>query len=208
MRCISGRLTVKWKNLVSEPVREGTRCSRVDEIRDSYPQTLANWQCIIGVVILPRNTCVRSILPTGSIWYLEGLSLILRKRSFAVRRGAGPDASESGASAKGSFEPLLRFRPVRLGTVTLSRTLFDWTLVDWTDRAMTSSGRNTRLASVPSLAGSRICSISAYIQYSCRGRSILTVFIPESPCKVLIALSTLRTTAGCSTLTSRRDGTA
>lgn len=50
---------------------------------------------------------------------------MLRKRSFAVRRGAGSDASESGASAKGSFEPLLRFRPVRLGTVTLSRTLFD-----------------------------------------------------------------------------------
>ena len=112
----------------------------------------------------PRNTWVRSTLPTGSIWYLEGLSLRLRKRSLAVRREHGWDASDSGASAKGSFEPLLRFRPVRLGTVTLRRTLFDWMLVDWTDRAMASSGRNTRLASMPS-AGFRICIISAFIQH-------------------------------------------
>lgn len=157
---------------------------------------------------IPRNTCVRSTLPTGSIWYLEGLSLILRKRSLAVRRGGGSDASDSGASAKGSFEPLLRFRPVLLGTVTLSRTLFDCMLVDWTDRAIASSGRNTRLASVPSWAGFRICIVLAYIQYSHRGATILTVFIPASPCKVSIALSTLRTTAGCSTLTRRRGGTA
>jgi hypothetical protein len=158
-------------------------------------------------VSLPRNTCVRSTLPTGSIWYLEGLSLKLRNRSLAVRRGGGLDASDSGASRKGSFEPLLRFRPVRLGTVTLRRTLFDWMLVDWTDRAMASSGRNTRLASMPS-AGFRICIISACIQHSLKQTSALTVFIPGSPCKVSIALSTLRTTAGCSTLTRRRDGTA
>jgi hypothetical protein len=158
-------------------------------------------------VSLPRNTCVRSTLPTGSIWYLEGLSLKLRNRSLAVRRGGGLDASDSGVSRKGSFEPLLRFRPVRLGTVTLRRTLFDWMLVDWTDRAMASSGRNTRLASMPS-AGFRICIISACIQHSLKQTSALTVFIPGSPCKVSIALSTLRTTAGCSTLTRRRDGTA
>lgn len=78
----------------------------------------------------PRNTWVRSTLPTGAIVYFEGLSRRLRSTSFAVRRRSCPEASCDSGPVKGSSEPLLRFLPVRFGTVTLSKTLFDGTLVE------------------------------------------------------------------------------
>ena len=72
--------------------------------------------------------------------YEEALSRRLRSKSFAGRRLGGSEVS----SVKGSSEPLLRFRPVRLGTVTLSNTLFDCELDDCIGRAMASSGRSIR----------------------------------------------------------------
>lgn len=59
------RLTIKRKNLLTEPIGEGAGSGRVNKIR--HP-----WHIQRGPAPadnnLPRNTCVRSTLPTASIW--------------------------------------------------------------------------------------------------------------------------------------------
>lgn len=104
----------------------------------------------------PRKTCVLSILPTASTSYVNGLSSKRRMISLALRRPVEA-ADESGdESTKGSLVPFLRLRPVRLGTVTFRRTLFEGQLVDGIDRDIASSGRSDKFTETSDLADLRI----------------------------------------------------
>src|SRR5947209_8159894 len=91
-------------------------------------------------------------MPRSSILYRAELSRKLRKTTVGFtnsssRRfdGLPPlgslSPSNSDSARKGPDVPRLRFRPVLLGTVTLSKRFRVWTIFDVIDLAMTSSGR-------------------------------------------------------------------
>lgn len=92
--------------------------------------------------------------------YLPTLSRRLRILMRASRLSSTPSCSrrarKAGSSSQGPLLPLFRLRPVHFGTVTLSRTLFVWVVVDCSGRAMGSSGRRYSMARLEGLGGFRI----------------------------------------------------
>jgi hypothetical protein len=142
--------TVERQDMITEPIGKFARRRRPHEIRHSCSVSIFS-ACRSVYRRTPRNTCVRFTIPTGSTRYLPTLSSKLLLKSLALRLGRAPSSEDTVVSVNGSSVPLFRLRPVRLGTVTLSRTLFVWELVDCKGLDMASSGRRTKLALVSAL---------------------------------------------------------
>lgn len=123
----------------------------------------------------------------------------------------------SSSERKGPEVPRFRLRPVRFGTVTLSRRLFVLTGVDSKRLAKGSSGRNeTDMSFLSSSSPSALVVVSnrdrrpwASVSPSQSGRHCycrLTLLSLTGPPNEVMPLSTFLTMAGCSTTETARDG--
>lgn len=100
---------------------------------------------------LRLKRCVWSMEPTSSVRYLSALSCILATRHWTSSGSESKGRSNCGDgddSCQGWSDPLLRLRPVRLGTVTLHSRLLVLVLKEATGLEFRSPGWKYRSASI------------------------------------------------------------